>query len=299
MSNKEETICAATTIRAPIHEIEAFVNYSLNVGIDHVFLFCDSPEDLNFIVPIVHPKVTCVLCDDKYWKKTGKKKEELSVEERQRFNANLIFKYAKNKYKWFIHLDGDELILPRKPLKEILSVQKSDIDFFRIPALEAVSEKEHYGNMFKEINLFKNNFGRISRKLFRAHICGKSIIRTSAKVDCVGIHRPESKHGLKSKIFLFDVRLLHFDCCGFINWKNKWERRMKKDGLAKDMGERRGRLLKQFKKVYSEGDEKALYDLYRAQFFISPIKKRILKSLWLLRKIDLDETLFEKSCEMK
>ncbi|MHA2182672.1 MAG: glycosyltransferase family 2 protein, partial [Promethearchaeota archaeon] len=109
MSNKEETICAATTIRAPLHEVKAFVNYSLNIGIDHVFLFYDSPGDFNFTMPIVHPKVTCILCDDNYWEKTGKKKEELSVEERQRFNANLIFKYAKNKYKWFIHLDGDEL----------------------------------------------------------------------------------------------------------------------------------------------------------------------------------------------
>lgn len=295
----QNRICSVTTIKEPLGQTLDFVHYHLNIGVDHLFLFFDNPNDKAIKILESYKNVTCFRCDDNYWRSKGKIKEKLSVEDRQRFNANLIYRRIKDKYEWFIHLDGDELIFSRKSLKKILKVQNNNIDFFRIPTLEAVSEKEYYGNMFKEVNLFKNNFGRVSKKFFKGHICGKSIIRTSAKVDCVGIHRPEPYDGLKSKIFLFNVRLLHFDCCGFVNWKTKWKRRMRKDGIAKELGITQKKIFEQFKKIYSKGNEKELHNLYPTQFFISPIKKRFFKFFGLLREINLDKTLFDLHYENK
>jgi hypothetical protein len=37
--------CIVTTLQAPLHETLMFVNYHLNIGADHIYLFFDDPGD--------------------------------------------------------------------------------------------------------------------------------------------------------------------------------------------------------------------------------------------------------------
>jgi len=182
MKNK---ICAVTMIKAPLKDTLNFVNYHLNIGIDHVFMLFDNPKDKAIDALKDYKKVTCLKGNKKYWNKltsdpnlkevlknigkgnmafgvksqlTKKKsKKDLVRVEKQALNANYIFNLAKEKgYKWIVHLDGDELIYTEKPLKKILLELSEKTDVLRIPSLEGVPEKFEYKNVFAEVNLFRD-----------------------------------------------------------------------------------------------------------------------------------------------
>ncbi len=178
MRNK---ICTVTTIKTSLENTLTFVNYHLNIGIDHMYLFFDDPKDAAVKVLSSYKGVTCCKCDSKHWnnlilqkdlvKETPKiknvkknyKKGYFCLEERQQLNADLALKMAKKEgYDWITHIDNDELIYSKGSLKENLAKSKKNADVLRLPSLEAVPERLNYKNVLKEISLFKS-FGAIAR----------------------------------------------------------------------------------------------------------------------------------------
>lgn len=285
---EKNSICIAVTLRAPLGQIKSFVNYHLNIGVDHIFLFFDSPNDKTIRFFKKNKRVSCF---------SGRGNGIVAIEDRQRKNANDALKIAREmNLEWIAHLDIDELILTRLKLKDLLGKVSAKVDYVRLATLESVPEKMSYKDPFKEITLFKNNFHKISKKYFKGHACGKSIVRTSARFDCIGIHRPSIVHGkLNSRYVLFNARLLHYFCCNYDDWKRKWIWRIDGSGRAKDMQPRENKYLEEFRKVYNQKDENKLREFYKKQYFISDIKKRLYTALGILLRIKLKENLFNST----
>jgi hypothetical protein len=286
-------ICSVTTLKAPLNQTLSFVNYHLNIGIDHMFLFFDESdraiEELKN-----YERVTCFKCDRKHWNKYSKDKD-ISIEKKQRINSKIALKISiKKEFNWIIHIDSDELIHIKKNLKSYLSKVKKKFDYVRFPTLEVVPEKIKYNNRLKELKLFKRNFGKISKKYYKGNIAGKSFTRVSDKIDNLGIHIPEAKEGniLRYK-FSLRGRILHFDCAGFEEWKTKWKDRLEGKVIGEEMGEGRKKMINEFGEVYKKEDENELVKLYKKQFMFSENIKRILLLLGVLKKIKINKKLFE------
>jgi hypothetical protein len=292
----KDKICIVTTLRAPKQQILDFVNYHLNIGVDHIFLFFDDPLDSSVKEFEEYDDVTSISCTKKHYDSLNVKRSNPTVD-RQRANANFIFKNATKKgFSWLCHIDIDELIYLKKHknVKDLLKKINKNIDFIRIPALDAIPEKVKYKNFFKEVNLFMNNFGKPSKLYFRGHIAGKSIVHTSAKISDIDIHKPVTKKGkLKRKIIFLNARILHYNCCGFDDWKNKWIRRM--NGVGKTRVKYYHRMLKDFEVAYKKRDRKSLEDLYKKQFFVPSWLKKIGLLTGFFLRIKLNKELFNRT----
>jgi hypothetical protein len=330
---KNDKICLVSTVKSPIEQLKSFVNYHLNIGIDHIFLFFDNPKDIAIEFFEKNNKISCFKCDSKHWKKIKSQKDlmkkvtlkynkegYLCLDERQQLNANFAFELAKKeKYYWVIHLDSDELLYSKKPIKKILSKYKN-FDVLRILAIEAVPEKLSYDNTLKKISLFKN-FGVISRYYYRhkkllqklapnlkknegktklrtmyfsGAAAGKSIISTSSKINNIGIHEPSVKDNYKLKYaFPKKINILHFECKSFDDWKNKWTKVF--DNPKDTIGYKKGvnSFYDEFAIAHKNKDYKKMEELYKKNYFISKTKKRILMFFGLLKRIRLNRKLFK------
>lgn len=284
------TICSITTINAPLNQTISFVNYHLNIGIDKMFLFFDNPKDEAIEILKDYKKVICFKCDDEHWNNQGVT-NKISIERKQKLNSKIVL---EKKYDWVIHIDSDELIYLKKPLKEFLNKISKDTDFMRLVTMEALPEKTHYKNRLEEVDLFKINIPKISKRYFMGNSAGKSITRISNRIEDLGIHTPNAKNGynLKHK-FSLTGRILHYDCCGFEDWESKWKKRTKGETVAREMGARRKNILFQFEKELKRKNKDGLIRLYKAQFFISENKKKILMFFGLIKRIKLDDWLFD------
>jgi hypothetical protein len=208
------------------------------------------------------------------------------------------------------HIDSDELIYSQGAFKEILANVSQDVQIIVMLTLESFPQKEEYSQIFLEENLFKipskslwKNF--LAKKLgcqalfqngyIKGHSEGKSIVRTNASIKQVKIHRPKPTEGIKLKTVVADnLSLLHFDCCGFMAWKNKWLGRYDGSCQVNQMRHSRVKQLKEFAKVYEENQENIedIKKLYKKLYFMSNYQKFILKKLGLLKIINLPASFF-------
>lgn len=286
------SLCIVTTLKAPPDQISSFVNYHLNIGVDHLFLFFDD-KDKNIKFFEKNLRVTCISCNKSHWNKLNVGPHP-SIEEKQRANANYALKLAREKgFDWLSHIDIDELIYIRRDLKEFLGRIPKRIDFVRLPCLEAVPEKMHYDNFFTEVDLFRNNFAKLSKRFFRGHIAGKSIIRTTLNIREVGIHKPAYKKGeLKFRVSLYKARLLHFHCLGFDTWRRILNWRVDGTTNNKEGGEKIDSMTRRFAGVLKLDDESKLMDLYKKEFFIKEWKKKLFLLIRVLVRVHLNKDLF-------
>jgi hypothetical protein len=316
-------ICTVTTIKATLEQTLCFVNYHLNIGIDHMYIFFDDPNDLAIKKLQKNKKVTCFRCDDKHWRSRGVD-PDTPFQKRLELNASFVFELIKKKdYDWmFAHLDGDELIYTEANLKKFLSKISKKTDVICLLPLDSVPEKDYYKNIFIEVNLFrdlgrisrfyypnkkllqkivpflKRNEGNISGIYFRGHSAGKSIVRVSSQIKKFQGHRPIAKKDVKLKFeFPKNAKILHFNSCGFDVWKEKFlsiHNRVKKTSL-KDLETSKNiiELYKEFIETYEKGNEEELKKLYRKRFFIPKHIRPFLTAIGLLKKIKLDPKLFE------
>jgi hypothetical protein len=306
MATKVSTV---TTIKAPLDETLKFVNYHLNIGVSHMFLCFDDPNDISIEALADNERVTCIRCDSNHWASLTSK-AELSIEQRQILNANYAFKLAQRaRYDWLIHIDNDELIYVDKSFDILLSNVSQNVKILVIEPLETVPEQTKYQSFFEEVTLFKNKDSLWQKYLayvlgcrrvfqggyyFRGHPYGKSAIRTDAEIQSTEIHYPIAAKGknLKTKRFI-GANLLHFDCCSFESWKRKWIRRYDGTATAILMRPDRKKQFAKFIEAYESGKIQQLIELYEEQYFLSSYERKILRMLGLLKRIELDEQLFQ------
>ncbi len=300
-----DKVCLVSTIRSTVRETIYFVNYHLNIGIDEIILFFDDPDDEAFVHLEDYARVRLIRCDSTYWQAQGTSRPA-AVEDRQEWNANVGLKFAANRFQWIIHIDSDELIVPKDELKMILSMCSADVLRFAIK--EAVSERDHYDNIF-QATLFKERvrgerrfrsrlamlFGcsgaLFEGEYFRAHAASKAAVRISPKITRLKLHGPKVEKGgaiTESKTTL--VSLLHYDCVGIDAWNTKWRRRIDGSATAVRIRPNRKKQLELFKEAFGKENEEIL--LYSRLHKISRYQRFILRIFGLLKVIKLKDELF-------
>lgn len=295
-------LCVASTVRAPLNETLMFINYHLNIGIDEIVIFFDDPSDAAIAHLDKLDRVTCIRCDEQYWRSFGY--EGLPpFEERLVTNANAGVEIARDKgCQWVILIDNDELVYPIGDLKEILSNCRADV--LRFTVNEAVSEKENYENIFSP-TLFKKP-ARYRKTLsmilgcrrayffgeyFRGHLASKAAYRTSSNIKLEDTHGPRtSGHGLVVQRTP-NVLLLHFDCVGLDAWKSKWLGRIKGAAIGSSMRGNRKKQLEFFAEAFAGGDEK-IRELYKRLHTIPRRVRLVLMLLGMLGTVKVDSKLF-------
>jgi hypothetical protein len=120
---------------------------------------------------------------------------------------------------------------------------------------------------------------------------GKSAVRTNADLQGFDCHEPIPNAADSVRASVADrAWVLHFDCRGFANWKDKWQR-LNRPG-NKWMSKHRRRSVERFAAISESGDESRLLTFYRELYFVRPYDRFILTRLGLLKRLDLDATLF-------
>ena len=284
-----EKICVVATTNAPAQQVLDFVNYHLNIGVDHVFLFFDSELKKNYNGLIKLKDVTC------FFRPRNRSEK---IEDVQRRNANHALEVARKKrFDWISHLDADELIYLTRygaGLKSFLSRISRHVDYIRLPTIEATPEKLEYEHPLREVNLFKHNFWKLSKLFFRGHISGKSIVRVGPRIESLGIHLPEPHKKLRVKFIVFGARLMHFNRCSYLTWKRSFIPLMSKNCKSHEGNATLISIINEFEKCYENGDEEQLMRLYKRQFFVSERIKRLFLLLGIMERIKIDGRMFSR-----
>jgi hypothetical protein len=321
------SVCVVTTLQAPLHETRMFVNYHLNIGVDHMYLFFDDPIDPAADEVTRHARVTSVRCDVDHWTTNGSPRPP-SILERQRVNARAALDLARRAgFDWIAHIDSDELLYATKPLNELLAEVSEDVHALKFPTMEGVVDRFEYDRVFEQISLFKVHPARLGgglridpderirlsrdaaefrRRLrwarwlgcasisedayVRGHVEGKSAVRTNADLRGLSCHDPipASRDTLRASV-ADGAWLLHFDCRGFASWKEKWR---KLNSIAGELSRHRRRQIQRFEAICESGDASRLSPFYKELYFVRPYDRFILTRLGLLRRLDLDPMLF-------
>jgi hypothetical protein len=108
----------------------------------------------------------------------------------------------------------------------------------------------------------------LTRRGFFGHIGGKYFVRKKYAAKNLRAHRavPEDASLLTGVMFP-GLELLHFYALTFLDWKEKWARRISgEEYYAKH--ERGWRQLNLFKQAYDRRDDKALFAIYKKMWVV-------------------------------
>jgi len=303
-----DSIGIVTTLKASPEDVLRFVNWHLNLGVDHLFLFFDDPSDEIVIQLEGNPCVTCVRCDNSYWGSRNIERSDI-LHNRQTANATFCLELARDKgLTWLFHMDMDELIYPESDLATALQ-RAGDAAQIILPPLEAIPETLEDPPAFsasryfrvlpkkpRQLKLAKLLGARktfFNGRYFRGHENGKSGCRTSMEISRVRNHRPEFVSETVQRHISNDLLLLHFESNRFGEWEEKNRR------VLSSPPNKRYRILKpqlmRYKEILKCPQKKQLklkQKLYKQNYFINPFQRLILRALGLLRRIDLNMERF-------
>lgn len=306
-----ERLAIISTVKAPLNQIQMYINYHLNLGVDEIILFFDNPIDEGIQFFENHQNVTVVSCSEQYWLQREGTRPHL-LPDRQIVNVNEGVKIAiKKNCRWITHIDCDELIQPLTDVKKILLNCRADALRFRL--LEAVSDQEFYEHIFMP-TLFKKESSNLQiwtakilglsklfyqNKYFRGHKSSKMVIKVSSKIEKYGIHKPDQcDHNFIVKE-VDELRLLHYYCIGFSNWASKFEERaqelLESNNLKKHFVNYSGPQFQDYLQARNEGDQQ-LVALYRRLHKISKREQQILFLLGMLEEVVLSQDFFDRVC---
>jgi hypothetical protein len=318
-------ICTATTLNCEVRILTAWVDYHLNLGIDHMFLFFDDPNHPGVTIFEHNPRVTVVRCDVNYWPGGASKRERLTLHERQWYNANKALEWAKQRgADWIVHIDSDELLYYPGDLRSALQSVPDHVEVVRFRVYEAVPEGLHCEHPFASVRYFRVGPIRPTRKtmprsvadwaialariagyylrlaigkifcpgargpFLRGHIGGKSAVRIGAPVQGMGVHVPAPPPGYRYiDYFLPGGAVLHFDCSDFDSWLAKWEERARERNVPRNRDPKRRKQLARFIATRDKEGLPGLQRLYLKEYSLRPWERRVLTYLGLLRDIPL------------
>jgi len=151
----DDSVATVTTIKAPLWQTLAFVQYHLHIGIDHMFLYFDDPQDVSIPTLRTIESVTCIPCNKAHWRGHNEGKDS-PVQSKQMANATDAFERARELgLEWLVHLDGDELLHADASLSELFAQSPPEAEVLLFPTKEALPQQLAYGQPFQEISLFK------------------------------------------------------------------------------------------------------------------------------------------------
>ena len=153
--SKQPAVATVTTLKASVKESLSFIYYYLNIGVDHMYLYFDDPND-DVISQIEHiDRLTIIRCSESYWQNVGISPKS-QVQQKQQYNATETFNMARSAgIEWLIHVDHDELIYGSESIHDYFKSIPDTVDVVNFPVMEAMPQKLNYENAISEIRYFK------------------------------------------------------------------------------------------------------------------------------------------------
>lgn len=323
-------ICSVTTIRASLSDTLDFVYYHLNIGIDHMFLFFDDPQDEAIEILSKEQQVTCTPCDRVHWQEHAwwgcplEKIKDVVYAIRQKIflarklvcNASYLLEELQKHYAfdWVLWLDADELIYSKKSLHKVLEEVPEKFRSLHITLYEAVPEVFSYKNVFREITLFKTDAYPDIEKVklanlndrhhwpicsyFKGGTFGHHCIRlTGEKIHAFDPHNFYFERSIKAPSFdslkTDQVKYLHYHCCDYERWVKKWLGKLS-DKIFTQEGYSQEVLSQLFDFFQAYPDEERLKIVFERYNFLPEKHQKVLTELDLLKRIKLDPSLFRR-----
>ena len=300
-------ISLVSTVKAPKADLDRFVTYHLNTGVEHIYLFFDDPEDPSLPAFVGMDQITATACTPERWQAADIHLEQ-GIEARQQYNASEAMTWAHGRgSQWLLHIDSDELIhIPDSDLPVWLARLPASVDAVIFPVLEAIPHAAANQHPFNACRMFKTEPRPDPARLdlaawlgcrqafrygyFRGHLIGKAATRVTANIDTVGIHFPTGA-SLQLEMAT-DAYVLHYDGCNFEAWRRKWARRKDRSGLPLIMRPDRRRQFDDFLIADEKGSSAELEREYRRQCQVPAYEQAVLWALGLARPIRLRRDLF-------
>ena len=254
-------LALCTTVRGADSVLDFFVDYHLSIGFDVIFLFFDDVADngidrfakrQNVVVYRSDEELQQLWKSIKYQKLYRKYIPSITTEVMARQNLNTAVAMElcrKHGYDWLLHIDSDELFYTygRSIKDHFSSLSLNNIRIINYRNHESVPEKFDISNFFSENNLFKKNkavlnpyqkqlvnkwFTKFDGIFFYFYANGKSAVRIDDDAIPDGVHfftyknrilrQLKFKAPIKKLIEWDEPCILHFPCCGFRQFYNKY-----------------------------------------------------------------------------
>lgn len=164
-----------TTAKAPVAQIESFLDHHLSLGAAHVWLHLDDPDA---DAPAAHTRVTVTRCDARWWGKNRPEKHQ------NRQSRNMRRLYNAAPLPWIAHIDVDERIAPARPVAEVLADATGPI--LRMRPWEALTTPADHYRAPVPPDLAEDAFGPYAPLLpagALSHAAGKAFFRTGEGLE--------------------------------------------------------------------------------------------------------------------
>ena len=191
-------------------------------------------------------------------------------------------------------IDGDELLQADFGLQAALRGTPREVDALIIRSYEAVHDsKSLSGGPFAATH-FRTPPSRLTKALYKyllkrraeithdgffGHTSGKYLIRPSANVSDLQIHRPilapvnspDYTAGADRSQFNEEIRLLHFDCMTLDDWVQKWAQRIDKSTIAVELSPKRRLQQQIIAETFASAQQSDRQALYESWFSLSAL----------------------------
>ena len=296
-------IAIASTLRNAGAVLDSFIRYHLAIGFDHLFLFFDDPEDSTIDMACAYDGVSVFPHDDhlrQRWTSsasTAAPFAQAEVMARQVLNLEVAIGLALDQHiDWLLHIDADELFYaPDQSVKEhFAALTARNVPGITYVNYEAVPEQVDIVDYFKEATLFKKvgagevmeglndrqralakTFPQIPLTFFHFYRNGKSAARVQAGLQPGGVHRFRSPAGKLVAAEPGDPLILHYPCCGF---KQFWDKFITLEHVyeqgretwwGRDVSQSLGSFYSDACDVVGRRDEQEARTFYRDRYVIS------------------------------
>lgn len=297
-----------STVRAPKHQVDTFINHYLNLGADKVYICFDDVGFSDFDRELFGDRVVASVCDEQYWSSvqrispySGLKGRPDTIEIRQ--HINMLAARARTSSEWLLHVDVDEIVYARKPVSEVLAEFPEKVFSVVLRTLEAVYDrvpddgedfKTHYFRKFTRNDsvlskFFDDELKGVSWGGYWGVTIGKTFVRKSPKIKRMSVHRPVPLDAnLYENMETDYLEMLHFEGQSYPAFKEKSLLRIQKD-VAKLMNVRFKKRLRLIKEYFDKSGDDGLLDVYKKFYVLSGDALKDAMSLGFVVSIKWDE----------
>ncbi|MEM6821301.1 MAG: glycosyltransferase family 2 protein [Verrucomicrobiota bacterium] len=295
-----ERICTTSLIQGPLEEIVPWIEWHLKLGVDHMFLFLDHPND-DLTSKYKHEsRITFTPVDHDQIRQMQVPHPTAHVR-RQFVTANKAWKSAIDQnFDWIIHFDQDEFIACSNGLCNELSKIDKATSYVRFGLLELQPEFEPPKKRFDEPLLFRRRQSRIQRVIMQLRGCGGTMIKhrflrghqaskcairvQSEQIKHINIHSPKLNYGtLEFDRFHPNIDLIHFNCLSYKHWRHKMTHRHQSKNQSWAISKDKAWQMNAFVE-YLHQRPKDLPQLFQKIYGINRRQKKILLALGALEQ---------------